>query len=86
VLWYCIHSFTNLGLIVNYLFCKSVSYVYTVLICNPLAKKELNKLCTVPLNGWLDADNSNVGGSGHRDLLYCLGRRVGGLVGAGLDL
>ena len=34
------------------------------------------------LNGWLDAGNSNVGGSGHRDLLYCLG----GLLGAGLDL
>jgi len=83
VLWYCVYSFTYLGLIVYYLFCKSLSYVlntmYAVLICNPLAKKELNKLCTVPLNGWLDAGNSNVGGGGHRDLLYCLGRRVGGL-------
>jgi len=34
----------------------------------------------------MGADIYNVGGRCHRDLLYCLGRRVGGLLGAGLDL
>ena len=30
VLWYCIHSFKYLGLIVYYLYCKSLFYVLNV--------------------------------------------------------
>ena len=56
VLWYCIHSFTYLGLIVYYLYCKSLSYVlnspwfsnFTLHIskCNPLIDT------AVSIHGW----------------------------------
>ena len=81
--FYIFGSYCLLSLLSVSILCAE--YYEHSFIYSPLAKKELNKLCTLPLNGWLGADNSNVGGSDHRDL-YCLGRRVAGLLGAGLDL
>ena len=92
MLWYCIHSFYIFGAYCSCTLSSVGLYIMCWIlctlsfICSPLSGGTQTKLCTVPLNWWQDAVNSNVGGSGVRDLLYYLGRRVGDLLGAGLDL
>jgi len=40
VLWYYVHSFTYLGLIVYYLYCKSLSYVLNAMYIVKVRKNE----------------------------------------------